>query len=151
MDTLPTNVKTTALMRTRHTRLINAARMALKHAHAPYSKFRVGAALLGRSGNIYTGCNIESSSYSLTICAERTALFKAISEGEREFVAVAIVAGAPDRTPPCGACRQVLMDLAGNIDVILAGRRGSPSILKLKNLLPRAFGNKNLVRAKRRP
>lgn len=137
-------------MRNRNTQLVSAAKTALAHAHAPYSKFRVGAAILTRSGAIYTGCNVESSSYGLTICAERTAIFKAISEGEREFEAIAIIAQNAARTPPCGACRQVLMDLAGNIDVILAGGRAQPTVLTLNELLPRAFGNKNLVKAKRR-
>jgi cytidine deaminase len=133
----------------REKRLVRAARSAQRHAHAPYSKFRVGAALLARSGKVYTGCNIESSSFGLTICAERTALFKAISEGEHEFTAIAIAAGNRGETPPCGACRQVLLDLAGNIDVILPGTGSRPSILKLKELLPRAFSQKNLAKKKR--
>ena len=137
-------------MRNRNTHLVRAARLAQKRAHAPYSNFSVGAAILSRSGKIYTGCNIESSSYSLTICAERTALFKAVSEGEREFEAIAIAASAPEITPPCGACRQVLMDLAGNVDVIMARPRKGPIVVSLKELLPRAFGNKNLVTAKRK-
>ncbi len=136
-------------MRNRNAQLVAAATKAYRHAHAPYSKFRVGAALLTRSGAIYTGCNVESSSYSLTICAERTALFKAISEGERDFEAIAIVSDRDPHTPPCGACRQVLLDLAGDIDVILGTRRGKPTVMKLRSLLPKAFGDKNLLKRKR--
>jgi len=137
-------------MRNRNAQLVTAARLARRHAHAPYSKFRVGAALLGRSGAVYTGCNVESSSYSLTICAERTAIFKAVSEGEHSFEAIAVVANTPEFTPPCGACRQVLLDLAGNIDVIMSNARGITSVVKLRELLPRAFSNKNLLKARRK-
>jgi cytidine deaminase len=137
-------------MRNPNSHLVTAARQAMKHAHAPYSKFRVGAAILSRSGAIYTGCNVESSSYGLTICAERTAIFKAISEGERHFQAIAVVTDTAEPTPPCGACRQVLMDLAGDIDVIMACRRKGTAFVRLKELLPRAFGNKNLFKAKRK-
>ena len=137
-------------LRQRQAHLIRAARTAQRHAHAPYSRFLVGAAILTRSGTIYTGCNVESSSYGLTLCAERTAIFKAISEGEREFAAIAITANTLEPTPPCGACRQVLMDLAGNIDVIMSGTGKATATVKLKHLLPRAFGNKNLRRAKRK-
>ena len=135
-------------MRNRNAQLAKAARLARRHAHAPYSKFRVGAALLGRSGTLYTGCNVESSSYGLTICAERTAIFKAISEGEHSFEAIAVVANTTELTPPCGACRQVLLDLAGNIDVIMTNARGVTSVVKLKELLPRAFSKKNLLKAR---
>lgn len=131
-------------------KLIKAARLARRRAHAPYSKFRVGAALLGKSGRVFSGCNIESSSYSLTICAERTALFKAISEGEKKFKAIAIVADDKDFTPPCGACRQVLFDLAGNIDIIMVNSEGRIAIAKLDELLPFAFDDKHLSRSKRR-
>ena len=131
-------------------KLIKAARLARRQARAPYSKFRVGAALLGKSGRVYSGCNIESSSYSLTICAERTALFKAISEGEKKFKAIAIVADDKDFTPPCGACRQVLFDLAGNIDIIMVNSGGRTAITKLDELLPFAFDDKHLPRFKGR-
>jgi len=137
-------------MRNRNAQLVTAARLARRHAHAPYSKFRVGAALLGRSGAVYTGCNVESSSYSLTICAERTAIFKAVSEGEHSFEAIAVVANTSEFTPPCGACRQVLLDLAGNIDVIMSNARGVTSVVKLRELLPRAFSNKNLLKARQK-
>jgi cytidine deaminase len=118
------------------------AREAAINAHAPYSKFRVGSALLAKSGKIFTGCNIESSSYSLTICAERTAIFKAISEGERSFLAIAVVSDGHGYTPPCGACRQVLMDLAGNIDCIMVDSSNQIKVTKLKMLLPNAFSLK---------
>ena len=131
-------------------KLVKAARLARRQARAPYSKFRVGAALLGKSGRVYSGCNIESSSYSLTICAERTALFKAISEGEKKFKAIAIIADDKDFTPPCGACRQVLFDLAGNIDIIMVNSRRRTTIVKLDELLPFAFDDKHLPRSKGR-
>lgn len=130
----------------RYRELLKAAVAAKKMAVAPYSRFRVGAALLTPRGRVYTGCNIESSSYSLTVCAERTAIFKAISEGERRFHAIAVVSDDPGFTPPCGACRQVLLDLAGNIDFIMMNSRGTVKVLKLKELLPLAFGSKNLRR-----
>lgn len=124
--------------------------MARKMAYAPYSKFRVGAALLATDGRIYTGCNVENSSYGLTICAERTAIFKAISEGERNFRAIAVVADHDDYTPPCGACRQVLMDLAGNIDFVMMNSSGKKRIVKLKDLLPHAFTQKSLKEKKKK-
>lgn len=130
--------------------LVNDARAAKKRSHAPYSRFRVGAALLASSGKIYKGCNIEISTYALTICAERTAIFKAISEGEDRFEAIAVVSDDPGYTPPCGACRQVLMDLAGNIDFIMINSRGNVRILKMKELLPHAFGKKNLERTRKK-
>lgn len=126
--------------------LIRRARAARKHSHSPYSGFRVGAALLGSDGRVFTGCNIEISTYALTLCAERTAVFKARSEGVRRFKAIAIVADAAELTPPCGACRQVLMDLCGDIDVILAGPKGHASVMRLSDLLPLAFGPGNLSR-----
>lgn len=124
--------------------LIQAAREAKKYAHAPYSKFRVGAALLTKDGHVHTGCNVENSSYGLTICAERTAIFKAISEGEKNFRAIAVVADETGFTPPCGACRQVLWDLAGNIDFIMVNAKGRTQVKKLKQLLPYAFDKKHL-------
>jgi cytidine deaminase len=122
--------------------LVRRARAARRFSHAPYSRFRVGAALLTRSGKIFTGCNIESSSFSLTVCAERTALFKAISEGHRKFTAIAIATGQAQWTPPCGACRQVLADLAGDIDCILSDRRGRRRVLRLSELFPHPFGDR---------
>ncbi len=133
--------------RSRLPELIAKARQAKNRAYAPYSKFRVGAALETATGRVYLGCNIENSSYGLTMCAERTAIFKAISEGERSFTGIAVVADDPDFTPPCGACRQVLFDLAGNIDVILVNGKGKRLVKKLKELLPFAFDSKQLSKA----
>lgn len=121
-----------------------AAKRAKQNSFSPYSKFRVGAAVLTKGGKMFTGCNVESSSYSLTVCAERTALFKAISEGERTFKAIAIASDEKGYTSPCGACRQVISDLAGNIDVVLTNSSGKLTIVKASKLLPRAFGANNL-------
>lgn len=117
---------------------------AKKTAHPPYSNFHVGAALLTEEGKVYLGGNIEISSYSLTICAERTAVFKAFSEGERNFKAIAVAGDSPEFCTPCGSCRQVLMDLCGDIDVILINPKEELKILKLSELLPLAFGEKDL-------
>src|SRR5580693_4951119 len=100
--------------------LLDAARAARLHAHAPFSKFQVGAALETEDGRVITGCNVENATYGLTICAERVAMFKAISEGHRRFVRVAVVADTAAPTPPCGACRQILWELGGDLEVILA-------------------------------
>ena len=109
-----------------------------------YSKFKVGAALLSEDGKVFTGGNIESSSYSLTICAERVALFKALSEGERKFKAIAIASDAPDFCAPCGACRQVLNDFCEDIDIILINHKNELKIFKLNELLPFPFGDADL-------
>ena len=124
--------------------LIRRARLAKKYSHSPYSKFRVGAALLAASGKIYSGCNIENSSFSLTICAERTALFKAISEGSKKFKAIAIVSDSDDYIPPCGACRQVMLDLAPDMEVILTNSKDDMKILKVRSLVPYPFTKKFL-------
>ena len=118
---------------------------AKNNSYSPYSNFRVGAALLTKTGKIFTGCNIENSSYSLTICAERTAIFKAVSEGQQNFKAIAISSDMKEIIPPCGACRQVLMDLASDIDVILSGSNNKPIIIKLSKLLPMPFDSKMLT------
>lgn len=109
-----------------------------------YSNFHVGSALLTKENKVYTGCNIESSSYSLTICAERTAIFKAISEGEREFKAIAVAGDTEDHISPCGACRQVISDLCGEIDVILVNGKNDYKVFKTSELIPLAFGSKDL-------
>ncbi len=124
--------------------LITASRKAKRFSFSPYSKFRVGAALLTKSGKIFTGCNIENSSYSLTICAERTAIFKAISEGEKKFIALAIATDENGFTTPCGACRQVISDLAGDIEIILINGKGKQLVLNMDKLLPHPFTSKNL-------
>ena len=108
-------------------------------AYAPYSNFRVGAIIVTQDDVLYTGCNIEISSYSLTICAERVAIFKAVSEGEREVKAIYIATDTENFCPPCGACRQVLWDLAGNIKVIMINKNGEHQAEMLQDLLPQAF------------
>jgi cytidine deaminase len=124
--------------------LVDEAIKAKENAVAVYSNFHVGAALLTDKNKIYSGCNIESSSYSLTICAERTAIFKAVSEGQRNFKAIAISGDTEDFISPCGACRQVISDLCGNIDVVMINSRGEYVIKKTSELLPFAFGDKDL-------
>ncbi|MBN1465288.1 cytidine deaminase [candidate division KSB1 bacterium] len=125
--------------------LISAATRARATALAPYSHFPVGAALQTRAGKIYTGCNIESSSYGLTMCAERVALFKALSDGERQFSAIAIAAAVDRFCPPCGACRQVLWDFARDITVILLSLSSERKILKMTDLFPHAFDDGFLI------
>lgn len=137
-------------MRISYQELAKIAQRARLEAHAPYSGFRVGAALLTTSGKVYTGCNVENSSYGLTICAERTAIFKAISEGERHFKAIACASDDSGYTPPCGACRQVLIDLAGNIDFVMVNHKQRIKRLKVKSLIPFAFTEKRLKRMFRR-
>ena len=127
-----------------HRQLAKRAQAARKHSFSPFSRFRVGAALLARSGKVYTGCNVEVSSFGLTICAERTAVFKAMSEGEREFKAIAIATDEERFISPCGACRQVIMDLAGNIDCVLTDNNGSIRVLKMSDLLPYPFTSEDL-------
>jgi cytidine deaminase len=126
------------------TELYEAAKKAQEKSFSPYSKFRVGAALLTSSGKVFTGCNIENSSFSLTVCAERTALFKAISEGEHTFIKMVIVSDAEDFIAPCGACRQVISDLAGNIDIVMTNAQGESKTVQLNDLLPYAFGKSYL-------
>ena len=109
-----------------------------------YSNFHVGAALITEDDIIYTGCNIESSSYSLTICAERTAVFKAISEGERKFKAIAVAGDTEGFISPCGACRQIISDLCGEIDVVLVNSKNETKVMKTSQLLPFAFSDKDL-------
>lgn len=117
---------------------------AKSRALPTYSNFHVGAALLTDNDKIYAGCNVESSSYSLTICAERTAIFKAISEGERKFKAIAVAGDTKGFIFPCGACRQIISDLCGDIDVILVDSENNIKVLKASELLPFAFGDKDL-------
>ena len=119
--------------------LITAARRARRNAHADYSHFKVGAALETTDGTIVTGCNIENATYGLTICAERVAMFKALSEGHRRFRRVAIVADTEAPTPPCGACRQILWEFGGDLEVLLANLRRQTGTLRLADLLPLPF------------
>ncbi|HTS01175.1 MAG TPA: cytidine deaminase [Thermoanaerobaculia bacterium] len=120
-------------------RLVAAAAAVRENAAAPYSRFKVGAALLAADGRTFTGCNVESASYGLTVCAERNAVFKAISEGARSFRAVAVVTDAEPPASPCGACRQVLWDQCHDIDVVIATPRGVATRTRLAALLPMAF------------
>jgi cytidine deaminase len=119
--------------------LVAAAIEARQHAHAPFSKFLVGAALEDSDGRVWTGCNIENATYGLTVCAERVAVFKAMSEGARKFTRMVIAAETASPTPPCGACRQILWEFCGDIEVILANPRGVTETLHLKDLFPRPF------------
>ena len=112
---------------------------ARERAYAPYSKFRVGAAVLTREGRYYSGCNIENASYSLTCCAERVALFKAVSSGERDFEAIAVTAGTEEYCTPCGACRQALAEFGSEIKVFMANKEGDYLIRTVAELLPSAF------------
>ena len=118
--------------------LLNLARQAAEMAYAPYSGFKVGAALLTKSGAVFTGCNVENASYSMTICAERTAMFKAVSEGEREFSAIAVYVDSDITFPPCGACRQVLAEFSGDLPVLI-GNKNEHYETNLSRLLPETF------------
>ncbi|MGQ9629804.1 MAG: cytidine deaminase [bacterium] len=120
--------------------LIGLAKEAREKAYAPYSDFKVGAALLSKSGRIYTGCNVENSSYGLTICAERVAMAKAVSEGEREFEAMAVVTDLEEPASPCGACRQFICEFSPQMRVILANLGGGVREFLAHQLLPNAFG-----------
>ena len=130
--------------------LIDTAIAQLSYSYTPYSHFKVGAALLGKNGQIYTGCNIENAAYTPTNCAERTAFFKAVSEGVREFEAICIVGGPEgkltDYAPPCGVCRQVMMEFCSpkEFQIILAKGTEEYKIYRLEELLPQGFGHGNL-------
>jgi cytidine deaminase len=119
--------------------LIEAARRAREHAHAPFSHFKVGAALEAADGTIITGCNVENATYGLTICAERVAVFKAVSEGHRQFTRIAVVADTDAPTPPCGACRQILWEFGGDLRILLANLKEAKGSHQLKDLLPMPF------------
>ena len=124
--------------------LSRLARAARRRAHAPFSHFKVGAALRTRSGEIVTGCNVENASYGLTLCAERVAVFKAVSEGMKRFDAVAVVADSKLLTPPCGPCRQILWEFCGDITVHMEDLRGRSRPLKLSELLTFPFDARHL-------
>src|SRR5438094_1359948 len=119
--------------------LLDAARAARLHALAPFSDFKVGAALETVDGHIITGCNVENATYGLTICAERVAMFKALSDGHRRFTRVAIVADTAAPTPPCGACRQILWQFGGDLEIVLANLTRLTGRQRLKHLLPLPF------------
>ena len=122
-----------------HRSLVDAARRAREHAVADFSKFKVGAALETADGTIVSGCNVENATYGLTICAERVAMFKALSEGHRSFSRIAIVANTDDPTPPCGACRQILWEFGGDLEIILANLTDEKGVHRLRDLLPLPF------------
>ncbi len=119
--------------------LIDSAKNARLKAFAPYSNFAVGAALCTKDGKIYTGCNVESAVYGATVCAERIAIWKAVSEGENEFTEIAIIADTKELTPPCGICRQIIWEFCGDIPVTFSNLEGKSETLQMKDLLPRAF------------
>jgi len=116
-----------------------AALKARENAFSPYSNFKVGAALEDSEGRIHTGCNVENATYGLTVCAERVAIFKAISEGVRKFRRIAVAADTETLTPPCGACRQILWEFCGDIEILLVNPAGKSETLRLSTLFPRAF------------
>ena len=124
--------------------LVEAAIEARNCALAQFSKFCVGAALEAEDGTIYTGCNIESAAYELTMCAERVTIWKAMSEGARKFKQLAVAADTERLTPPCGACRQIIWEFCGDIPVTLANLRGETETLQMADLLPRPFDAKFL-------
>jgi len=124
-------------------KLISAAKEVRKNAHAIYSNYSVGAAILTSDDIIITGCNVESSSYGLTCCAERTALFSAVSKGYKKFKALAVI--TKDGGTPCGACRQVIWDLCGDIPVYIADEHGNTEETTSKDLLPNAFDDRSLI------
>ena len=119
--------------------LIAAAQRARLQSVAPFSNFLVGAAVRTENGKVYTGCNIESASYGLTVCAERVAIWKALSEGERHFTELAVVADTESLTPPCGTCRQIIWEFAKSASIIFANLKGETETFQIRDLLPRAF------------
>jgi cytidine deaminase len=119
--------------------LLEAALRAREFAHAPFSGFKVGAAVESEDGAVYTGCNIENASYGLTMCAERVALFKAMSEGARRFRRVAVAADTAAPTPPCGPCRQLLWEFCGNAELTMVNLQGKTDTCRIRDLLPRPF------------
>jgi cytidine deaminase len=119
--------------------LVSAALAARENAFAPFSKFKVGAAIEDVEGRIHSGCNVENATYGLTVCAERVAVYKAISEGVRRFRRIAIAADADALTPPCGACRQILWEFCGDIEIVLANLQGKTETYSLKELFPKPF------------
>lgn len=125
-------------------KLINIATVARDKSYSPYSSFPIGAALLTNDGEVFTGTNVENASYGLTNCAERTAIFKAVSEGYREYEAIAIVADTERPIPPCGSCRQVLQEFGNDIIVIMANLKGEHLQYTVSDLLPGAFDRKDM-------
>ena len=130
--------------------LIEAAQEARQHSVAPFSEFLVGAALKTAAGKIYTGCNIESASYGLTVCAERVAIWKALSEGEKHFTELAVVADTETLTPPCGTCRQIIWEFAREATIVFANLEGKSELFHIQDLLPSAFDARFLIGVKRK-
>jgi len=130
--------------KTAHQKLWRAAREARKRAHAPFSTFKVGAALETLDGEIISGCNVENATYGLTVCAERVALFKAISEGKKKFTRVCIVTDTAKPTSPCGACRQLLWEFGGNLDVVMGNLGGVLKETTMRDLFPMPFDEESL-------
>ena len=122
--------------------LIDAAREVRELAFAPYSNFQVGAAVEAEDGRVFTGCNVESATYGLTMCAERVAIWKGVSEGARNFGRIAVVVDTEELTPPCGACRQVIWEFCGDVPVILSNLQGKTETIQMSELLPKAFDSK---------
>jgi cytidine deaminase len=129
-----------------HDELVASATSAREQAYAPYSNFKVGAAVLGNSGQVYTGCNVENAAFGPGICAERTAIFKAVSEGEREFEVMAVV--SQNGACSCGTCRQVMMEFAPDMTVVIADTQGNTRLTTVRNLLPDGFTPDHLPQAK---
>jgi cytidine deaminase len=127
-----------------HDPLVAAAKLARENAHAPFSNFHVGAAVRANSGRIFGGCNVENATYGLTVCAERIAIFKAISEGERGFDAIAVSTDTDTLTPPCGACRQIIWEFCGDVPVILSNLKGKTETFQMRDLFPKPFDSTNL-------
>jgi cytidine deaminase len=127
--------------------LIEAAQEAREHSVAPFSNFKVGAAVKTESGKVYTGCNVESASYGLTVCAERVAIWKALSEGERNFTELAVVADTETLTPPCGTCRQIIWEFARGANIVFANLNGKSEEFHMADLLPHAFDAKFLKKS----
>jgi cytidine deaminase len=128
--------------------LVETAKQARLRSIAPFSNFLVGAAVKTEDGKVYTGCNVESASYGLTVCAERVAIWKALSEGERHFSELAIVADTGTLTPPCGTCRQIIWEFAKNATIVLGNLHGETQVVSIRELLPRAFDARFLSAAK---
>ena len=124
--------------------LIEKATKVREIAYAPFSKFKVGAAVETDDGEVFTGCNVESASYGLTVCAERVAIWKAVSEGKKKFTRIAVAADTEQLTPPCGACRQIIWEFCGDVPVIMSNLKGDVETMQMKELLPRAFDMKFL-------
>lgn len=129
-----------------YTKIIKTAREAQQFSHSPYSRFRVGAALETTEGKIFTGCNVENASYGLTNCAERTAIFKAVSEGYKNFSRIVIVSDAENFCPPCGACRQVMLEFfSEETEIIITNNKDEYKIFNISDLIPVSFNEKFLV------